>query len=349
MTPRRSPTVIWERFPAEASGHVWNSTLATLDGSNFFQSYEWGEYKRRDGWVPLRLMRRDASSTVVAMTQALAHVYLGRVAAAWIPGGPAGRVAEWADSLRRGFATQEGFWSCYLRLNSVRVHDEADERLLTSGGWRRPNTRLGSWSSVRLAIDADRDRNLALLSGNWRHNLRRAQKAGLVVEEWHDPVAADVARLYAEMEGYKGLNAQQDVRDLERMFGSFEDTLVIYRCRGQDGELLSIRGCGVIGSQAWDLLAATSVQGRKSYASYLTCWEMLERCRQLGVREFDFSGVDPDANPGVFNFKKGTGAELFSYLGEWETASPRFLSTIVNQSLRRRARTSVTKTVPSIG
>jgi lipid II:glycine glycyltransferase (peptidoglycan interpeptide bridge formation enzyme) len=345
MNPRQASIAKWE--PSDVQPREWNAALAALDGGNFFQTYEWGEYKRRDGWLPLRSVRRDQSGVVVAMVQALTRVYLGKAAAMWIPGGPAGRVAEWADSLRRGLATHQKIWSCYLRLNAVRALDETDVRLLTSAGWRRPRTLLGSRLSVRLTIDPNRDTNLALLSGNWRHNLRRARKADLVVEEWRNPTAVDVARLYAEMEGYKGLNAQHNLRDLESMFAAFDDTLVIYRCLDGNGELLSMRGCGVIGGNAWDLLAATSVQGRKTYASYLVCWEMLERCRELGVRQFDFSGVDPDTNPGVFNFKKGTGAELFSYLGEWETSSPRFLATVVNRSLRRRAPVAPSKTVPS--
>jgi hypothetical protein len=299
--------------------------------------------------LPLRMVRRDDGGRIVAMSQGLARVIGGKVAAVWIPGGPAGSVAAWVDSLPRGVATEQNFWSCYLRLNSVRVEQEADVRLLADAGWNRPKTLLGSRLSARLTIDADGDKNLAQLSGNWRHNLRRAQKASLVVEEWTEPNAADVARLYAEMEGYKGLNVQHNPRDLELMFAALRERLVVYRCLGENGELLSVRACGVIGARAWDLVAATGVQGRKSYASYRVCWEMLERCRQLGVREFDFSGVDPEVNPGVFNFKKGTGAELFSYLGEWERSSPRLLATFVNRSLRSRATTTGPKTVAPSG
>jgi hypothetical protein len=187
---------------------------------------------------------------------------------------------------------------------------------------------------MNLPIESEATENLALLTSNWRHNLRRTQRTKFTIEEWRHPVAAQVAGLYEEMEDYKGLSPQHNADSLHRMFAAFEGSLLVYRCVADDGRLLAIRACGVLGTRAWDLLAATSVAGRKVYAAYALFWGLLERCRQLGVSLYDFSGVDPDGNPGVFNFKKGTGAELFEYLGEWEIASPRLLSSLANRRLR---------------
>jgi len=46
----------------------------------------------------------------------------------------------------------------------------------------------------------------------------------------------------------------------------------------------------------------------------------LQCCHAAGVKRYDMMGIDPTYNPGVYHFKKGTGAECIDYLGEWEWA-----------------------------
>lgn len=84
------------------------------------------------------------------------------------------------------------------------------------------------------------------------------------------------------------------------------------------------------------MLAATNVAGRKLYSSYLTISELLSTCLERGVEEYDLMGIDPHKNPGVYNFKKGTGAEPLEYLGEWEWATSEPLYYIANWAMGKR-------------
>ena len=118
------------------------------------------------------------------------------------------------------------------------------------------------------------------------------------------------------------------------MLDTFGDSIVVYRCLDQDGQILSIRGCVVLGEFAWDWLSATTEVGRKIYASYGLCWELLMHCREIGVKDYDLMGVDIDNNRGVYNFKKGTGAALQTYLGEWEWATNPVIKWVVNLAIR---------------
>jgi len=102
-----------------------------------------------------------------------------------------------------------------------------------------------------------------------------------------------------------------------------------------DGKTQAIRGAIIHQNQAIDIFAATNALARKHYLSYALCWDLLMRCQQRGCQQFDFNGVDPD-NMGVYNFKKGTGAQLVKTLGEFEYASSAMMKYLVNFAAKWR-------------
>jgi lipid II:glycine glycyltransferase (peptidoglycan interpeptide bridge formation enzyme) len=83
-------------------------------------------------------------------------------------------------------------------------------------------------------------------------------------------------------------------------------------------------------------MAASGNAARKVYASYATLWGLVNECHARGVRYYDMAGIDPRGNKGVWDFKRGTGAEALEYLGEWECASSELLRVGVNFVLKRR-------------
>jgi lipid II:glycine glycyltransferase (peptidoglycan interpeptide bridge formation enzyme) len=50
-----------------------------------------------------------------------------------------------------------------------------------------------------------------------------------------------------------------------------------------------------------------------------------------GVSRYDFGGVDRVLNKGVFDFKHGAGGIDHTYNGEFETAVPRLVKSLVSK------------------
>jgi lipid II:glycine glycyltransferase (peptidoglycan interpeptide bridge formation enzyme) len=50
----------------------------------------------------------------------------------------------------------------------------------------------------------------------------------------------------------------------------------------------------------------------------------------------ELGGIDPENNKGVFDFKNGTGAQITTYLGEWDQSSPNGLRKLISIILSRR-------------
>jgi len=184
-------------------------------------------------------------------------------------------------------------------------------------------------------LTGDEPERLKRASGNWRHNLKRAARYSLTVEHWEKPNQDAISALYREMENLKSLPVQHSAAELAAIFELCRERVVVFRCLDGAGRLLAIRAAGLCGVTAMDLLAAAGGDARKMYASHATLWALLGHCSQLGLREYDLSGVDPTGNKGVFDFKHGTGAKLIECLGEWEWSSVPGLCQIVNWWVRR--------------
>jgi hypothetical protein len=323
--------VRWRSF--EGAPSEWDDALVSL-GGDLYQSHAWGNYRSRGGWRLLRAIERDSDGATTAMAQILLRRRLG-ITITWIPGGVAGDCRRWAVSLPQ-FLRREFGSATYCRVNILSEQTAKVKDALTTSGWRRPAARLGTGLSLELDLRPSAPERMNLASANWRHNLRRSGKYGLTVERWRQPDVRQMAMIYRDMEGYKGLAQQHSETDLRAMIDSLGRRLLVFRCLDGTGNLLAFRAAGVFRERGWDLLAAAAPAGRKVYASHAVLWALLEACREEGARTFDLGGVDPTSNKGVFDFKRGTGARLIEYTGEWEWAGVPLLAPAVSLIMKYR-------------
>src|SRR5262249_16849047 len=114
--------------------------------------------------------------------------------------------------------------------------------------------------------------------------------------------------------------------------------LVLYRCDDAAGELACVMGCLVTGDKACLVLSATAARGRELHASYATFWSLIRHLRNAGVRKFDFAGIDPVRNPGVYRFKRAGGGVAVELLGEWDWADRPWLRWFGNFAIAKRNR-----------
>ena len=53
----------------------------------------------------------------------------------------------------------------------------------------------------------------------------------------------------------------------------------------------------------------------KLKGAYLLHWTLIRSLRERGVRYYDLGGIDPEANPGVYHFKRGFSGVEVSHIG----------------------------------
>ena len=78
------PVLIWREWGETHASATWDGLLVQFQDYTVYQSYGWGEHKRRFGWRPLRLVAtRDAQ--MVSMAQVLVKRYPLRMGLAGYP------------------------------------------------------------------------------------------------------------------------------------------------------------------------------------------------------------------------------------------------------------------------
>jgi lipid II:glycine glycyltransferase (peptidoglycan interpeptide bridge formation enzyme) len=138
------------------------------------------------------------------------------------------------------------------------------------------------------------------------------------------------------MAEFKGFDPLIDERSIRHMLRVLDDRFMIAVAQDREGRIIAARGAGRLGSHGQDLFAATPEEGRRCYASYVTLWCLLEELRDIGVKTYDFGGIDPENNPGVYNFKRGAGGVKVRRLGEWDWSNSPILARAVNAWVRAR-------------
>jgi hypothetical protein len=329
---------IWQLLSNEVAQKSWDEALLRLPDYSPFQTYGWGEYQRALGWVPYRWVAFNEHGEIVAMMLGLMRRYPFSVGLIWSEGGPVGDLSVCDESLQKVIRQTTGVKRIYCRFRCDRQRQVEDTLILNARGWRRSWFSLTTSYSMTLDLAQEESQLLAGCERNWRRNLRRAWEGNLTVQQWTDPSVDEIVSAYDSMQSLKGLEEQHSRAEFEHILTHLRQLLVIYRCINERGQLVSLHGWLIFGNRATALLSATTEQGRELHASYAVIWAMVQHCRLLHLQSVDLGGIDPVLNPGVYRFKKATGATPIEYLGEWDWASRPWLQWFGNWAISRRQR-----------
>jgi len=223
--------------------------------------------------------------------------------------------ADICCALREYLTIQNGFT---LRINpAVNIADENTQPFESDGpGDFKPVPGSG-YQSYIIDLEPDLDRLRKNLNGKWRTDLRRGEKAvaegQIKITRSHD--RSDFLRfqpLLEELAAKKGFQAPQDANFFAAMVKHCDDSerVVVHLAWHQD-QLVGGHIGAYSGDMAVYLLGATNDVGRDLRASFLLQWAAIEYARILGMRHYDLGGVDEQANPSVYRFKKRMGGTFY--------------------------------------
>jgi len=312
----------------------WDVQQLKLSDPCIYQSSSWAAHRATFGWKAIRLMNR--SETCFAQ---ILHRNIYGLTIAWIPGGPTGNLGDINKDLVTEFCRIIKTSRVYLRLNSLEQNSQDTEKHLFDNKFHRVKNKLSSGLSLIYALDKDQIKQRENLSSNWGRNLRRGETRNNEPYLWQQIDPAEVTTLYQQLVDYKDLTTSSEVLNsatINSLIKNCESHLQVFRCDDDLGKPLAIRGALIFGNKAWDIFAAVSPQGRKQYSSYVTAWALLNHCALMGLQIYDLSGVDPVKNKGVYDFKHGTGATEFQYIGEWDCGTPLIVKSIVGRLMKYR-------------
>lgn len=303
----------------------WQTCLQSLPITNLFLTWAWGEYKARTGWKVSRLRICSPTNESISACLQLQEKRIGPARIFMIQGGIQGSAStnpHLADIYQ--FLSSEylspGLFDLIL-VNHYTTNSSASALGLLQAGYKPLLSTEMFTVVIRLGKPESSLRDG--LSGNWRHNLSRAQKKSLSVR-WPATESERLQALGSLRDYYRALAGRKqfaEAIDLDAMATLIAaDPQFIIAEAILDGSVIAVRVAHLSADHMLDFLAASGDLARNTYANYLLLWEMVKKANALGKAYFECGGIDPRANPGVFNFKKGLG-------GECEVAGPLWVTT----------------------
>lgn len=169
------------------------------------------------------------------------------------------------------------------------------------------------------------DEVFAGFNQQWRRNVRKAAKAGVLVDQGSFDDLADFHQIYTETARRDGFNPRP-LAYFERMWQCMRaedpDRIRLYLAR-HDDELLAATTWVRVQERVWYSYGASTSRKREMQASNAIQWQMIQDAHAVGAAVYDLRGIsdtllETDPLFGLIRFKLGTGGEAVEYLGEWD-------------------------------
>lgn len=220
---------------------------------------------------------------------------------------------------------------------------------LADAGWRPPADEDGFGAGQPRHVFqiplAGRSEDDILRGFNqlWRRNIKKADKAGVVVTHGTRDDLTAFHQLYAETAERDGFTPRpltyfQGMWDA--MAAEAPDRLRLYLARHED-DLVAATTMVRVGIHAWYSYGASSTEKRDVRGSNAVQWQMIRDALADGCEVYDLRGItdtldENDPHVGLIRFKLGTGGQAVEYVGEWDLPISRILYAAFDLYMKRR-------------
>ncbi len=174
----------------------------------------------------------------------------------------------------------------------------------------------------------------------WRKTLRKAEATPDLTARFLDDPAVRVAAfdaftaMYAGLKARKGFTNDFDCAAYRDLIANDPHHLVLDL--RENGERVLVRIAHLSQTRCTDFFAASTERAKHNGAATLAVWHLVRRAAAEGCAIFDFGGIDPAGNRGVFDFKRGLTRNAVGTGPVWIASRNRGLRTLAAVALARR-------------
>ena len=320
---------------------IWEESLRQLPNPQLLQGWDWGEFKGRWGWQPVRLLWSSEKGLPLAAAQILQRpIPRTPWRMLYIPRGPVLNYDN-PDLATQILADLETYAQAekalFLKIDpdvavghepeppSIDPQGQALRQQLLARGWCYSDQQIQFKNTTILDLTPSETDLLAAMKSKWRYNIRLADRKAVVVETGGVDDLAAFFQLYAE-------TAQRD-RFLIRPEAYYLDVWRQYlTANPKSGDLLLAKHDGQLiaglillyyGRTAWYMYGASSDQDRHLMPNHLLQWEAIKTARTAGCVRYDMWGApdqfdESDSMWGVYRFKLGFGSVTRQGIGAYD-------------------------------
>ena len=320
----------------------WNEFVAENPYGNVLQTWEWGQVKSSPQWEPLYLgvyHKKQLILTALILKRNLPF----HLALYYSPYGP---VTDWempyaseALELIKDYLKQDNrflFWQIEPKITDTQAQSFKIINLLQDLQFVPAIKATQPQHTSVVKLDKDEKDLLASFEKDTRYSIRRAEREGVEVKEFQNPLNNQPIREFYDLYATTAIRGQFPARPLTQFNRAWEefapDKMRCFQSWYQE-KLLAAALVFITGKKAY-LIYAGSIredQYKNLFPTYILQWEIMKSLQKLGVREYDMWGIIPKEaknHPwqGISLFKRGFKGEEQNYIGAFDLPLSHFYS-----------------------
>lgn len=308
---------------------LWNEKIIKYANFNPYQLFEWGIYKKQMNWKVASIEANNNGD--LAYLQITYKKKFGFFIG-WCVGSIAGNIDLFSKKELLDFIKSE------FLVNHVFIKSSFTNELLFSesislyqSGWNKSRYKLNSDYTIFLNLEKDMNSLISNCSSNFRKNLKRGESknTNIKIGKLSDFNESEIFNLFERFSQIKNVGLP-NIDELKLIKSTLSNNIIV-ATSFIDGNIVGLRAFLYHNNKALDFWAATDEIGRKNYTSFSLLFKLIEKAKELNIKTYDMSGVDPLNNKSVYSFKNGLRGELVEKLGEWEITNSKILSFLINR------------------
>lgn len=303
-------------YHAEIDGYdadTWSQTMAEFDDANIYQTWSYGIVRQGLGRVSHLALKRAGALVAAAQIRlfplpvvggGMAYVQWGPL---WRRSGTPADVEVFRQVIRALRNEYVDRRRMVLRLLPWSVdHTGELAGVLHQEGFTL-SQRRGNRRTLIMDLTRTEDELRAGMRSRWRSYLNKAEKDGLSVVEGDSlELFEQSMQMYEKLRNRKGFEDGVDVQEYTRLQaalpGNAKMRVLLCRAAGQACAAVIASAIGRIGIY---LFGASNEVGMRNRGAYLLQWRTVQWLKERGCIAYDLNGINPVANPGVYQFKTG--------------------------------------------
>lgn len=333
MQTTLSRTCSWQPVilsSAQCDPQQWNKLLLEFEDASVYQTPQhdlvlWGRrhinhffLRRNDDIVAAAQVRVAKAPGIRA---GIAYVLRGPL---WQPKhcAPDPEAFRYAvRSLRQEFAVNQGL---LLRIvpNIFDTGSDALRHVLAEEGFTE-SPKLKPYRTFLMDLTPSLDELHRQMRYGWRRGFNKTSRMDFsFTTGTTDALFAIFLSLYEEMHDRKQFTQYVDVHKFRRVQMLLPESLKLHvTVCWFNHEPVAACVCDITGKTALLVFLATSRKALQMYAAHALMWEQIRWLKTRGILSYDLGGIDPEANPGGYQFKSGPGGQDTYFIGPFEACT----------------------------
>ncbi len=263
--------------------------------SSFLQSEQWEELQKAVG----REVWRIGQTLVIKHNLPLKKNYL------YCPRGPIGSLEVFLKEIEEVAQKEK---SIFLKIEPDLDFNHNLSELKKSSKEIQPS------KTIILSLSKPEEELLNQMHPKTRYNIRLAKKKGILIEESQDINSfIELLKETAKKDEFHLHPDDYYRKTIEKTRGMVKLLLARHEGKIIAGDLICF-----FNNTATYLHGASDYKTRHLMAPALLQWQVILKAREMGLKYYDFYGIDEKKWPGVTRFKKGFGGKRVIYPGPYD-------------------------------